>query len=89
MWVDVAERSEFAGHTAYSLKNITFHGLKVNARSKFGLTKSEITLVKVQEYSRAVYGEGRTTREHVMKHQRLVIEYFEQRVSLLGLKNHI
>ena len=87
VWTDVAEKPEFSGHTAYSLKNITFHGLKVNARSKFGLSKSEITLVKVQEYSLAVYGEGRKTREHVIKHQRLVIEYFEERVSQLGLKN--
>ena len=87
VWTDVAEKPEFSGHTANSLKNITFHGLKVNARSKFGLSKSEITLVKVQEYSLAVYGEGRKTREHVIKHQRLVIEYFEERVSQLGLKN--
>ena len=87
MWTNVAKKPEFSCHTAYSLKNITFHGLKVNCRSKFGLFKSEITLVKVQEYSLDIYGEGRKTREHVIKHQSLVIEYFEQRVSQLGLKN--
>ena len=87
VWTDVASRPEFAGHNAYSLKNQTFNGLKFNAATKFGISKSELSLLKVVEYSKDVYGEGRKIRKDVLESQRLLIEYFEQIVLVLKIEN--
>ena len=88
-WNEVARKEEFAGNTAHSLKNRNFRGIYTSTAKKYNLKESEITLGKVLEYTKEVYGGGRKINERVIESQKLAIMYFEEKVSRLGLANLI
>ena len=88
-WAEVAKKTEFACHTVNRLKNGTFHNLRKNSARKLNLPLREVTLSQVAEYSKDLYSQGRKTRKDVLKSQRLLIDYFERKVSQLGLTNLI
>ena len=88
-WPEVAKKTEFACHTVHSLKNGTFHNLRKNSARKLNISHKKVTLSQVAEYSKDLYSQGRKTRKDVLKSQRLLVDYFEQKVSQLGLTDLI
>ena len=88
-WTEVAKKTEFACHTANSLKNRIFHNLYKNTARKLYIPLKEVTLSQVAEYSKDLYSHGRKTRKNILKSQMLLVDYFEKKVSKLKLTNLI
>ena len=91
-WPEVAARSEFVGHTEYSLRRMYLNTLCRMAERRFGLNRGEVTPQHVAKYCElvVVYGkDGGSGSSNKMQRQRDVISYFEMKVVELGLKSFV
>ena len=91
-WPEVAARSEFVGHTEYSLRRMYLNTLSRMAGRRFGLIRGEVTPQHIAEYCElvVVYGKDRGSGgSNKMQRQWDVTSYFEMKVVELGLKSFV
>ena len=90
-WGLIAQKKEFAGHTAVSLKRLVYGKLVPNAKKKLGRLGEGVTPQVIAEYTREVYGVGRDKGERKGngRSRQLIVEYFEARVAKMGLTGFV
>ena len=94
-WPNVAAKTEFAGQTENSLRDMYFKNLSKGTKMKFSLSSEEVTPEHITEYSELVYGLGAIGKAKArlstkkMNRQKDVIDIFERRVADLKLNNFL
>ena len=81
-WSSVAARSEFAGHTERSLRNMYFF-ISKHTRNRLDVQNSEVNPQHIAQYCEEVYGEGGrklTVSKSKMQRQNEVIAFFKNKV---------
>ena len=80
-----------AGHTVKSVKKL-FQGLVKETKRKFNLEDSLLRLCHIVDYAETVYGQGAKDlrqSEKKPRHQKEVIQFFENKVEQLQIKDFL
>jgi len=87
-WPSVATKSEFAGHTEPSLRNVFFSNIFFRTKQKLNVSSEDITLEMVADFANKAFAEGaRRIVDSKLTRQDAVIDYFKNYVKKNCIKN--
>ena len=86
-WNYVLSFKEFSGHTSHSIRYQFYSRIFQRAKVKYKGEKTDLTLRDIATFASKENPEK--IPESILKRQREIIEYFEEKVKELGIKNFL